>query len=102
MLGLLGTRITRRRHRLTGLQGMHALLEQLHHGQPIAVLLLVVQESPESLGGQRADAVRQGAAGQVVVVRDRELSAVRHSAVYLSRRSSKPGVTLRSETELPR
>jgi hypothetical protein len=46
--------------------------------------------------------VRQGAAGQVVVVRDRELSAVRHSAVYLSRRSSKPGVTLRSETELPR
>ena len=79
MLGLLGTRITRRRHRLTGLQGMHALLEQLHHGQPIAVLLLVVQESPESLGGQRSDAVCQGALGQVVVVGDRELSAVRHS-----------------------
>lgn len=83
MLGLLGVGIARRGRRLPRLYGLYPLLEQLYDGQPVAVLLLVVQQRPQALHGQRPDAVRQRALGQVVVVRDGNSVRSVMATVYL-------------------
>jgi hypothetical protein len=63
VLGLLSLRIARRRHGLPRFQILQAPREQLHHGQSVAVLLLVIEQQPEVGRGQRTDTVGKAALG---------------------------------------
>src|SRR5438105_4507427 len=50
----------------------------LHHGRPVRVLALIVQQLADLVGGQGADVLDYGGDREVVIVRERQAAVIRY------------------------